>query len=113
VRAIATRVDERRATRLLTPESRVAAETAIVLRPGAWPVIPGTGGARKARVALPGRGKSGGARLIYFHSVADVLIVLFDVYAKNAQEDLSHADKRALKAAITEIRAAAGAHRPG
>ncbi len=32
----------------------------------AWPVIAGTGGARKARGARGGRGKSGGAHIIYY-----------------------------------------------
>jgi len=65
-RVIATRGYERRAIRLLTPEARVAAEAELVARPDAWPVIAGTGGGRKARIALPGRGKRGGGRVIYF-----------------------------------------------
>lgn len=103
MRIIPTEVYERRAARLLTARDRLAAETAIVTRPDAWPVIPGTGGARKARVALPGRGKSGGARLIYFYSVTDTLIVLLDVYAKNVKENLTGADKKAIREAIGEI----------
>jgi len=39
----------------------MAAGAEIVARPDAWPVIAGTGGARKVRIALPGRGKRGGA----------------------------------------------------
>ena len=106
MRVIATRGYERGAARLLTPEARVAAE--IVARPDAWPVITGTGGARKARIALPGRGKRGGARVIYFFSMAGEVIAFFDIYAKNVKEDLSNADKRNLKAAIAEIVAALG-----
>ena len=41
------------------------------------------------RVALPGRGKSGGARVIYFWLVADDVIWLLDIYAKNEQANLS------------------------
>ena len=33
----------------------------LALRPEGWPVVKGTGGLRKARMGLPGRGKSGGA----------------------------------------------------
>ena len=75
-------------------------------RPDAWPVIQGTGGARKARVRLPGRGKSGGARIIYFFSATPALIAFLDIYAKGAKEDLTAADKQAIRAAIAEIRAA-------
>jgi hypothetical protein len=33
--------------------------------PDRWPVVAGTGGLRKARMRLSGRGKSGGARVLY------------------------------------------------
>jgi hypothetical protein len=89
---------------LLSPDARTAAEAAIVARPDAWPVIQGTGGARKARVALPGRGKSGGARVIYFFSVTPALVAFLDIYAKGAKEDLTSADRRDIRAAIIEIR---------
>ena len=112
MRIVATSVYERHAKRLLTPDARAEAETTIAVRPDAWPVIAGTGGARKARIALPGRGKRGGARVIYFHYVPGALLVLLDVYAKNTKEDLTHADKRDIKAAIGEIVAAAGSDSP-
>ena len=105
MRVIATRGYQRRAGRLLSHEARAVAEASIAARPDAWPVIPGTGGARKARIALPGRGKSGGARVIYFFSMTGGVIVLFDIYAKNERENLSGADKRDIKAAIAEITA--------
>ena len=106
MRVIATRGYERAAGRLLTAEARAAAEAEIVARPDAWPVIPGTGGARKARIALPGRGKRGGARVIYFVLLTADMLFLFDIYAKNAKEDLSSADKQDLRDAIAELHAA-------
>jgi hypothetical protein len=106
MRVIPTSGYERRVRRLLKPEARAAAETAITARPDAWPVIRGAGGARKARVALPGRGKSGGARVIYFYAPAADLVAFFDIYAKSEKEDLTDADKQNLKTAIAEILAA-------
>jgi len=108
-RIVSARVYERSAHHLL----RATAETAIAARPDVWRVIAGTGGARKACIALPGRGKRDGARVIDFHHVPGALIELFDVYAKTVQEDISHADKRDLKAAIGDIIAAADADRTG
>ena len=105
-RVIATRNYQRRAARLLSPDARVTAEAVIVARPDAWPVIQGTGGARKARIGLPGRGKSGGARVIYFFSATPALVAFLDIYAKNTKEDLSSADKHDIHAAIGEIRRA-------
>jgi hypothetical protein len=51
--------------------------------------------------------------VIYFYRVTGALIVLFDMHAKNAKENLSHADQRDLKAAITDLITAARANRPG
>jgi hypothetical protein len=96
----------RAADRLMSPDTRIAAEAAIVARPDAWPVIQGTGGARKARIGLPGRGKSGGARVIYFFSASPSVVAFLDIYAKNTKEDLTAADKNDIRAAINEIRAA-------
>ncbi len=38
---------------------------ALDLSPTAGAVIPGSGGLRKARIGLPGRGERGGGRVIY------------------------------------------------
>ena len=91
---------------MLTSEQRAMVEAEIIARADGWPIIPGTGGARKARVALPGRGKRGGARVIYFFHRGGELIAFFDIYAKSEQENLSDADKKNFKAAIAEIAAA-------
>ena len=107
MRVIATRGYERGATRLLTAEARMAAEAEIVVRPDAWPVIAGTGGARKARIALPGRGKRGGARVIYFVLMARGTLYLLDIYAKNVKEDLTSADKQEIRRRIEAIAAEA------
>ncbi len=66
-------------------------------------VIQGTGGARKVRVSLPGRGKSGGARIIYVYVEVYGAIFFLLVYTKNQQSDLTDTQRRALRAAIQEI----------
>jgi hypothetical protein len=109
---IASRRYVRAVVRLLSTDARTAAEAAIVARPDAWPVIQGTGGARKARVALPGRGKSGGARMIYFFSATPSVVAFLDIYAKGTKDDLTQADKQDIRAAISEIRAALRASAP-
>ena len=60
MRVVASRNYERRATRLLSAAERSRAEAEIIAAPAVWPVVPGTGGARKARIGLQGRGKRGG-----------------------------------------------------
>ena len=87
------------------------AEAEIIAASAVWPVVPGTGGARKARIGLQGRGKRGGGRVIYFYSGAQEFLALLDIYAKGTKEDLTHADKADIRAAIQEIRTALGANR--
>jgi hypothetical protein len=58
-------------------------------RPGIGVVIPGGQGLRKMRVSLPGRGKSGGARVIYILRASESLCLLVFAYPKNVIDDLS------------------------
>lgn len=61
----------------------------IAENPLAGDVIPGADGARKVRWAASGRGKRGGARVIYFALLDDGAVVLLAVYAKATQSDMS------------------------
>lgn len=62
-------------------------------------VIPHMGGLRKIRWILPGKGKGkrGGARVIYYHVGATDNIRLLLLYAKGIKDDLSPAEKRVLR----------------
>ena len=105
MRVVATRGYDRRAQKLFTSAERAAAELEIVLAPTAWPIIAGTGGARKARAARGGRGKSGGARVVYYVMTNKAVLYLLDVYAKSAKEDLSDAEKREIRKLSAAIEA--------
>ncbi|HJP91327.1 MAG TPA: type II toxin-antitoxin system RelE/ParE family toxin [Pyrinomonadaceae bacterium] len=61
--------------------------TWIATNPTAGDVIPGSGGCRKARWASSGRGKRGGARVIYFNA-ADQTVWLLIVYTKAKFDNL-------------------------
>ncbi len=105
IRVIATRGYDRRARKLFSDAERTSAELEIAVAPAAWPVIAGTGGARKARAARGGRGKSGGARIIYYLFTRRAELYLLDVYAKSAKEDLTDAEKREIRNLIAALEA--------
>lgn len=67
-------------------------------------VIRGTGGARKIHVSLPGRGKSGGARIIYVYVEVYGVIFFLLVYTKSQQADLTEMQRKTLREAIQEIK---------
>ena len=95
---------ERSSKRLLADDEKQAMERAIADDPEAHPVIPGTGGIRKARWAAKGKGKSGGVRTIYFYFVSDAEIHLLFMYAKNAQSDLTFEQRKTLATHIKEAK---------
>ena len=72
--------------------------------PGAGDVIQGTGGARKVRIPLGGRGKSGGGRVIYVDVVIKERIYLLMAYPKNVQTDLSPEQQKAVRKLIESIK---------
>jgi hypothetical protein len=75
-------------------------------RPDWGNVMPGCGGLRKLRIADPkrGKGKRGGARLIYLHIQQIDHFLLLDIYGKNEKDDLSSDDKKILKQLAQEFR---------
>ena len=72
----------------------------LVQRPAAGSVIPGTGGLRKLRWAVAGRGKRGGARVIYFWHPESARILMLFAYSKNERADLTLAERQALRRVV-------------
>jgi mRNA-degrading endonuclease RelE of RelBE toxin-antitoxin system len=90
----------KQASKLFSERERLAYEDEIAGFPERWPVISGTGGLRKARVAASGRGKRGGARLIYYAWISEDLVLMLHVYSKNDQDDLTHTQQKSLVSAL-------------
>ena len=81
----------------LTEQERIAIVSLLAAKPSADDLIPGTGWARKLRVAGRGKGKSGGYRVITFFGGRDVPVFLLNLFAKGDRIDLSQADRNALR----------------
>jgi mRNA-degrading endonuclease RelE of RelBE toxin-antitoxin system len=99
---IETSVFSRQIDRLLSPGSYRELQNNLVDDPKRGPVIPGTGGLRKLRWQIGGRGKSGGIRVIYYWVVDRHTILMLLAYPKSAQDDLTPAQKRRLKQLVEE-----------
>ena len=69
----------------------------LAINPESGPVIPGGGGIRKLRWRVPGKGKSGGVRIIYYVYARDQKIYLLYPYKKSEQDDLTYKQLRMLK----------------
>ena len=82
--------------KLLTEEDPRAARGLHGSQPAGRRSGPGTGGVRKLRWRLQGRGKRGGARVIYFYSGADIPLFALTAFAKNERQDLSQQDRNHL-----------------
>lgn len=88
---------------VLTEPAFRALEDVLLERPDAGDVVAGTGGVRKVRVPLPGRGKSGGARVLYYHAAARERVYFLLVYPKNAAVTISEAGKKELKQWVARL----------
>lgn len=87
---------------LMSDDDYRALQSALLLRPEAGDLIPGGGGLRKVRWGLPGTGKRGGLRLIYYWQKAEDRIYLLLVYRKTRQEDLTPQQLRLLRKLVKE-----------
>ena len=99
---IETTVFTRQVQSMLSPEEYRALQLSLIARPDAGPIIRGTGGLRKLRWRLLGRGKRGGIRVIYYWRVVPEQILLIYLYPKNVQANLTPAQLRALRRLVPE-----------
>ncbi|MBS9719834.1 type II toxin-antitoxin system RelE/ParE family toxin [Tianweitania sp. BSSL-BM11] len=97
----------RKAESLFSQDDLDALVDFLAFNPRAGVEIVGTGGFRKLRYALPGRGKSGGARVIYFFFDEDVPLHLVSCFAKNEKDNISAADVNTLSKISAAIKAEA------
>lgn len=71
-----------------TDDEYAALQNAIVASPEAGDVIRGSGGVRKLRWGLTGRGKRGGVRIIYYLRLRQGQVWMLTMYAKNEADSI-------------------------
>ena len=72
----------------------------LVENPAIGDLIQGSGGLRKIRWKLTGRGKRGGVRVIYYWAVSTDQIRMLYVYSKSDQEDLTKDQLKVLRQVV-------------
>jgi hypothetical protein len=78
---------------------------ALSENPTAGVVVPGTGGIRKLRIAASGRGKRGGARVLYLYVKVRSRIYLLAAVSKSKQDDITRAGYRVLARLAKDLKA--------
>lgn len=78
----------------------------LAANPQSGDEIPGTGGVRKLRFAAKGKGKRGGARVIYYWYSDQAPIYALLAYGKNEKTDLKPDEAKAVAAFAKAIKAA-------
>ena len=104
MRIFFTKTYERAVRKLLSEADRMEMEASIVADPRSGTLLRGTGGIRKLRWGMSGRGKRGGIRTIYFHHAGPKTIYMLTAYAKTEREDLTPADRKALSRLVAAIK---------
>ena len=88
---------------IATDSELQALQEELIAYPESGDLITGTGGLRKTRVALENRGKSGGARVIYFLATKEVVYLVL-AYPKSNKSTLSNAEKAVLKKLTKQLK---------
>lgn len=86
-------------------------QAALASDPEAGPLIPGSGGLRKIRWGVAGRGKRGGLRIIYYVRITQDEIWLLTLYPKNVAENIPAHVLRQIKQEIDNEKGNPSKHR--
>jgi len=89
---IETPTFQKQAEKIWSEDERMAFIAWIAEHPNSGDVIHGSGGARKVRWSVAGKGKRGGVRVIYFHLTEQGIVVLVTLYQKASQANIQTDD---------------------
>ncbi len=97
---IETPIFTRTITEVMTDDEYRELQEELVTRPNGGTLIKKSGGLRKIRWKLQGRGKSGGIRVIYYWMVSDEQTYMLYAYPKGKQENLTPQQLASLKSIV-------------
>jgi hypothetical protein len=86
-----------RAAAFMTDAERQRLDMMLAANPEIGVVMEGTGGVRKVRLAVGGKGKSGGARVIYYYRSNVGRVYLMTAFQKGEKDNLTKEQRNTLK----------------
>ena len=96
---------ERSAAGLLSESDIQVLEETLLEEPRKGAVMRDTGGVRKVRAAIEGRGKSGSTRVVYLYVEARETIYFLLCFPKNEQANLTPEQTRRIRALVALLEA--------
>lgn len=93
---IETSIFTKQITEIASDDELKDLQKELIANPDTGDLIVGTGGLRKIRMATGVRGKSGGARIVYFIATEEVIYLVL-AYPKSTKVSLSASEKASLK----------------
>lgn len=89
--------------KVLSDDEKEELKWYLAANPEAGDSIPGLRGIRKVRWQTEQKGKSGGARIIYFYYNQEIPLFLLSIYKKSDQTDLTSKEKVLLSRLVDEL----------
>src|SRR5262245_40660880 len=97
---VETKLFTRLVQKYLSDDEYAQLQQAIIADPEVETVIPGSGGVRKMRWGVSGRGKRGGLRVVYFLRTRHGQIWMLTLYPRNVTDNIAAHVLRQIKEEI-------------
>jgi len=88
----------------LNDDDLLELEVKLIISPNLGKVIKGSDGARKVRFEAYGKGKRGGARIIYVYIVGEEIIYFIYAYPKSVKDTLTAQEIISIKKLVVELK---------
>ncbi len=99
---IETSIFTKRIKELMSDDIYSELQNALAAYPESGKLIQGSGGLRKIRWGIAGKGKRGGVRVIYYFAISKNQIFMLMAYAKNERSNLTKEQLSLLKKVVEQ-----------
>ncbi len=90
--------------KIMSDDEYAVLQAFLMAHPDAGEIIRGSGGIRKLRWAAQGKGKSGGARVIYYWATGKDHIYFLTAYTKGERENIDAATLKQMSKLVESLK---------